>query len=34
MSVKQKDIQTILEFNGIVRNYVKMKRIESTEAFL
>ena len=29
MSVKQKDIQTILEFNGIVRNYVKMNRIES-----
>ena len=29
MSVKQKDVQTILEFNGIVRNYVKMKRIES-----
>ena len=29
MSIKQKDVQTILEFNGIVRNYVKMKRIES-----
>ena len=29
MSVKQKDVQTILEFNGIVMNYVKMKRIES-----
>jgi hypothetical protein len=26
---KLKDMQGILEFNGIVRNYLKMKRIEN-----
>ena len=26
---KQKDMQSVMEFNGIIRNYIKMKRIES-----